>query len=60
VPNIVLGEIGASVNPNAPPFGHESADYEHSAEFNSINMNRRSYWWQVLGTFSLTNGLPQP
>ncbi len=33
---------------------------EHSAEFNSINMNRRSYWWQVLTTFSLNNNLPQP
>jgi hypothetical protein len=54
----IKGEIGSSVNLNNPPFNFGSKDYEHSAEFNSINMNRRTYWWQVLSTFSLTNNLP--
>ena len=54
----IRGEIGGSVNLNRPPFNFKNNTYEHSAEFNSINMNRRSYWWQVLSTFSLTNGLP--
>ncbi|MGD0251381.1 MAG: alpha/beta hydrolase [Verrucomicrobiota bacterium] len=56
----VRGEIGGSVDLNATPFNYGKNDYEHSAEFNSINMNRRSYWWQVLSTFSLTNTLPNP
>ena len=56
----VRGEIGGGVNLNLAPFNYTAATYEHSAEFNSINMNRRSYWWQVLSTFSLTNNLPQP
>jgi hypothetical protein len=56
----VRGEIGGAVDLNAAPFNFKANTYEHSAEFNSINMNRRSYWWQVLSTFSLTNGLPRP
>jgi hypothetical protein len=56
----IQGEIGGAVNLNNPPFNYQDNTYEHSAEFNSINMNRRSYWWQVLSTFSLTNNLPQP
>ena len=56
----IQGEINSVVNLNNPPFGFGSATYEHSAEFNSINMNRRTYWWQVLSTFLLTNNLPQP
>ena len=54
------GEISGSVNLTGAPFNYGSASYEHSAEFNSINMNRRSYWWQVLSTFSLTNNLSNP
>ncbi len=56
----IQGEISSSVNLNAAPFSYGNHDYEHSAEFNSINMNRRTYWWQVLSTFSLTNNLPKP
>ena len=56
----VRGEVGGAVNLNDPPFNYGNNTYEHSAEFNSINMNRRTYWWQVLGTFSLTNNLPRP
>jgi hypothetical protein len=56
----IHGEIGSSINLNGAPFNYGSADYEHSAQFNSINMNRRTYWWQVLSTFSLTNNPPQP
>jgi hypothetical protein len=56
----IRGEVGGAVNLNNAPFNYGRNDYEHSAEFNSINMNRRTYWWQVLSTFSLTNGLPQP
>ena len=56
----IQGEIGGAVNLNAAPFNYQNNSYEHSAEFNSINMNRRSYWWQVLSTLSLTNNLPQP
>jgi hypothetical protein len=56
----IMGEIGGAVNLNIAPFNFKNNDYEHSAEFNSINMNRRSYWWQVLSTFSLTNNLPSP
>jgi hypothetical protein len=53
-------EIGSSVNLNDVPFNFGSASYEHSAQFNSINMKRRTYWWQVLATCSLTNNLPNP
>jgi pimeloyl-ACP methyl ester carboxylesterase len=56
----IRGEIAGSVDLNVAPFNYGNNSYEHSAEFNSINMNRRTYWWQVLSTFSLTNGLPQP
>ena len=58
--HIVRGEIGASVNLAAAPFSFTSGTNDHSAQFNSVNMNRRAYWWQVLGTFSLTNNLPTP
>jgi hypothetical protein len=54
------GEIGGAVDLHAAPFSFGNVGYEHSAEFNSINMNRRTYWWQVLSTFSLTNNLPNP
>jgi hypothetical protein len=54
------GEIGSSVDLNAAPFNFKANSYEHSAQFNSINMNRRTYWWQVLSSFSLTNNLPKP
>ena len=54
------GEISGSVNLNGAPFNFGNKDYEHSAQFNSINMNRRTYWWQVLSACSLTNNLPQP
>jgi hypothetical protein len=56
----IQGEIGGAVNLNIAPFNFGAASYEHSAQFNSINMNRRTYWWQVLSTFSLTNNLPKP
>ncbi len=56
----IQGEIGGAINLFNSPFNYKDNSYEHSAEFNSINMNRRSYWWQVLSTFSLTNNLPQP
>jgi hypothetical protein len=55
----IRGEIGGALDPHSSPFNYGSATYEHSAEFNSINMNRRTYWWQVLSTFSLTNELPR-
>ncbi len=55
----VRGEIGGVINLNLAPFNYGNKDYEHSAEFNSINMNRRTYWWQVLSSFSLTNNLPK-
>lgn len=55
----VRGEIGGAVDLHAAPFNFGPAANEHSAEFNSININRRTYWWQVLSRFSLTNGLPQ-
>jgi len=58
--NVVRGEVGDAVNLASTPFNLTANDYDHSGEFNSINMNRRLYWWQLLGTFSLTNGLPQP
>ncbi len=58
--HIVRGEIGSAVNLNVAPFNYQNGTHEHSGQFNSINMNRRSYWWQLLTTFSLTNGLPQP
>ena len=54
----IQGDIGGAVNLNLAPFNYGNNTYEHSAEFNSINMNRRSYWWQVLSTFSITNNLP--
>jgi hypothetical protein len=56
----IRGEINTSVDLHSAPFNLGSATYEHSAEFNSINMNRRAYWWQTLSTFSLTNNLPKP
>lgn len=56
----VRGEIRNAVDLHDPPFSFGSEGYEHSAQFNSINMNRRLYWWQVLTAFSLTDGLPQP
>ena len=52
----VREEIGSVVDLHDPTtFNYQDHDYEHSAQFNSIIMNRRSYWRQVLGTFSLTN-----
>ncbi len=55
----VRGEIGSAFDLRAS-FNYQAGGHEHSAQFNSINMNRRSYWWQVLSSFSLTNGLPTP
>ena len=56
----IRNEVGGAINLNAVPFEYKAGSHEHSAQFNSINMNRRSYWWQVLSSFSLTNGLPTP
>ena len=55
----VRGEIGSAFNLQTA-FNYQNGSHEHSAQFNSINMNRRSYWWQVLSSASLTNGLPTP
>lgn len=57
--HIVRGEIGGAVNLRTD-FNFQQQSYSHSAQFNSINMNRRLYWWRVLTTFSLTNNLPIP
>ena len=56
----IQSEIIGAVNLTTPPFSFTSARNDHSGQFNSINMNRRLYWWQVLSTFSLTNNLPRP
>ena len=50
----VRGEIGNAFDLQTN-FNFQANDYEHSAQFNSINPNRRAYWQQVLATFSLTN-----
>ncbi len=51
----VGGEIGNAVDLSATPFNFTGNQNDHSAEFNSINMNRRIYWQQVLSSFGLTN-----
>ena len=58
--HIVRGEIGGSVNLAVAPFGFTSSTNDHSAQFNSINMNRRPYWRQVLSSFSITNNIVAP
>ena len=57
----IQGEIGFSVdlhNPNT--FNFTSSTNDHSAQFNSINQKRRTYWWQVLSSSGLTGNLPNP
>ncbi len=58
--NVVRGEIGSAINLKNAPFSFTADQNEHSSQFNSINMTRRSYWWQLLSSFSLTNNLPNP
>jgi hypothetical protein len=50
----VRGQIGNQMNLHTLPFSFAAHDYEHSAQFRSINMNRRTYWLQLLSTFELT------
>ena len=50
----VQGQIGSQVNLNGAPFLFKQNDYEHSAQFRSINMQRRTYWIQLLNSFSIT------
>jgi len=56
----IQGEVGGAVDLHSAPFNYGNNDYEHSAEFRSINMSRRTYWSQVLASFSLTNNPTTP
>lgn len=50
----VRGQIGSQINLNGAPFLYKQNDYEHSAQFRSINMQRRTYWLQLLTTFGIS------
>jgi hypothetical protein len=55
VNHTVGGQIGSSINlgPNTA-FDYQGNDWEHSAEFLSTIMRRRSYWSQLLTTFQIS------
>ena len=50
----VQGQIGFKINLNGVPFSYSANDYEHSAQFRSTILQRRTYWSQLLNSFGIT------
>jgi hypothetical protein len=47
------GQVGNAVDLNLPPYSYGPLKHEHSAQFGSILMRRRSYWQQLRQDFQV-------
>ncbi len=50
---LTRGQVGSEVDLNLPPYSYGALKHEHSAQFSSILMRRRSYWQQLRQDFQV-------